>query len=348
MQILYVFFCKLTIFIITFIIIISLNSEVFMKQKLLISTSLLLIALGMFFYIDRKKVRQKSNTLVFSWDHYRKDTLTTIISTIYRGNNERAFSLQKENGEWFLKSPLELTIFPEKALALANSFLTLRPQEVYSNVTDETKSSYGLNTPQFKIIGLFAGETNGFLIGDKTTVGEQFYISDLNDTNLVYLVDKEQLAPFMTGVSTFVNNYFLTKSTDEIVYVSFYNREKINIVLTNSNRFWVQTAPTSNNHVDWGTRKFLLRLKDLSFNAKMLKFDTSEENLMKLGINKESLQMHLIFEDNSTNSLLVGEAKEGVYPLYISAENIIVFAKTDDVDTIFNTTLNDFKNRTNR
>ncbi len=149
--------------------------------------------------------------------------------------------------------------------------------------------------------------------------------------------------PFIQGISSLINNYFVTQSTDDIVYVSLQNMLQEKILLTNSNYFWIMAD--DNTPADWGTKRFLLSLKDLSFDAKTISFDTSEESFANLGINADtSPQISLVFNNGTTNTLLVGLSNiGGAYPIYLSGEDVIAYSADAGINDIFNTIRQDFQ-----
>ncbi len=314
-----------------------------MKTKLAIPVVLLMIAWGVFTYTNKQKVQKKADIIQMSWADIRKDKLVSIVSTIYRDTNEVSYILQKSQGTWQLVEPFNATIFVDKAIILANGFLTLTPSEEITDATKEDLISYGLDTPTFKIQGVFDSETNGFIIGNRTAIGEQYYIQDLNNKDIVYIIEEQKLIPFIQGVSTLINNYFVTQSTDDIIYVSFQNMIQEKILITNSNHFWIMTD--DNSPADWGTKRFLLALKELSFDARSINFDTSKESLVAFGISEEtSPQISLIFKDNSTNTLMVGLSNDnGVYPIYLSKEDMIAYSSASGILDIFSTIRQDFQ-----
>ncbi len=312
-----------------------------MKTKLVIPVVLLMITWGIFTYINKQKVQKRADIIQMSWADHRKDKLVSIISTIYRDTNEVSYILQKSQGTWQLVEPFSSTIFVDKAIILANGFLTLTPSEEITDITKEEIVSYGLDKPTFKIQGVFDSETNGFIIGKPTAVGGQYYIQDLNNTDVVYIIEEQKLIPFIQGVSTLINNYFVTQSTDDIVYVSFQNMLQEKILITNSNHFWtIDDTPA-----DWGTKRFLLALKELSFDARTINFDTSNESFSNFGINKEtSPQISLVFNDGTTNTLMVGLSNiNKAYPIYLSKENMIAYSSESGIQDIFSTIRQDFQ-----
>lgn len=314
-------------------------------KKLTLTIIFLISALFIFTYLEKSKVKAKDNALTFSWDHYRKDKLTTITATKH-GVEDITYTIKKENGIWSLVEPISITIFQEKTLALVNAFLTLTPSSILTNIAPEDMYSYGLNIPAYKIAGVFDGETNEFIIGDKARVGDNYYVVDKNRPDEVYLVSEKQLVPFILGLSALVNNDFLTKSTEELTQVSFKNNEDVIITLSNDNQMWIQTSPTTNNQADWGARKFLLSLRDLSFDVKTLSFDITEENLSELGITKDKSKfLELIFDNNNTNTYIFGDPINKMYPVYSSHEQIIAYVPVDVMDVVFGARLQDFVNR---
>ncbi|MGL4676710.1 MAG: DUF4340 domain-containing protein [Brevinema sp.] len=315
------------------------------KNKFLISGILLVLAGSIFVYMDRIKIRQKSNVINLSWSHFRKDKLTEIISTVYQGSNALSYSLIKEKGTWFLTKPVQVSILPEKVILLVNSFLTLTPKTILSNI--ENLDFYGLKNPSHEILGIFEDQTNGFIIGEESSIGKQFYIQDINNTNLVYLIDDTMISLFIQGLYPMINNYFLTGSTDDISMFMFHNSVGEKMILTNKNSFWVQIVPEENSSVDWGTRKFLLELKDFSFDPKTINFDISKERLQDLAIDPiESPQISLVFHDHTTNTLIVGSSNsQGFYPIYITKEKLIAYTTKEKFRAVFNTMNLDFQNR---
>ncbi|MGL5955833.1 MAG: DUF4340 domain-containing protein [Brevinema sp.] len=315
------------------------------KNKFLISIVLVLLAGSIFVYMDRIKIRQKSNVITLSWSQLRKDKLTEIISIVSQESNALSYSLKKEKGTWYLEKPVQISLLPEQVIVLINSFLTLTPNTILSNTDDF--ESYGLNTLSHKILGIFDNQTNGFIIGQEASIGDQFYIQDINNTNLVYLVDSSMISVFMQGLAPMINNYFVTTSTDDISLVAFHNNAGEKFVLTNNGSFWVQTEPEEDTRVDWGTRKFLLELKNFSFDPKTINLDTSDEVLQELGIDRiESPQITLVLQDQTMNTLMIGSSNsQGLYPIYITKENIIAYTSREKVNMVFNTLNLDFQTR---
>lgn len=307
-----------------------------MKKEYLIPVLLLVLSGGIFWYIQDRKVRFKPDIINLSWSDIRKDQLIGITTSAYTNGEVFSYTVTKDQGEWGLTDPIDVAIFPEKALLLANSFLTLTPQEKITNSTPEQRESYGLLKPRIKVTGIFKKSTNSFIIGEKTSVGNQLYFADSSDSDTVYLIKEESLDAFTKGISSLINNYYLQNNTDHVITIDFRNIQGDHLFITNSDSFWVLSKPTDNPHVDWGTRKFLLSIKDIQFHPKSMRLNSTEEQRAELGINSDSPYITLLFQDGSQSSLYIGNVeKNRALPIFITPENIFAYSDISLLDKAF-------------
>ncbi|MDK2818468.1 MAG: DUF4340 domain-containing protein [Spirochaetota bacterium] len=314
-----------------------------MKKQLLISGIILFIGWGIFTFINRKQVHSKENIIKLSWSNIRKDKFLSLTTTIYKNNTNVYYTITKNQGSWILTEPINISILPEKAALLVNGLLTLTPSQMLTNINDTELNTYGLNSPQLKITGFFDNAIYGFFVGQKTTIGNQFYIKDINNSNTVYLIDSHVIEPFIQGISSIINNKFLTQSTDDILAIKFKNMHQETIELTNENTFWIQKFPEENPNVDWGTKKFLLSLKDLTFNTDSFSFDVDNTILKNLGIDKNSsLMISLLFNNGEYSDLYIGsKTTNNTYPIYISKNNMIAYIDLLMIQNIFGVSTKD-------
>ena len=314
-----------------------------MKKQLLISGIILFIGWGIFTFINQKQVRSKENVIKLSWSNIRKDKFLSLTTTIYKNNTNVSYTITKNQGSWILTEPINISILPEKAALLVNGLLTLTPSQMLTNINETELNNYGLNSPQLKITGSFDNAIYGFIVGQKTTIGNQFYIKDINNSNTVYLVDSNVIEPFIQGISSIINNKFLTQSTDDILAIKFKNIHQEIIELTNKNAFWIQKMPEENSNVDWGTKKFLLSLKDLTFNTDSFSFDVDDTILKNLGIDKNSsLMISLLFNNGEYSDLYIGsKTNNNTYPIYISKNNMIAYIDLLMMQNIFSVSTKD-------
>lgn len=314
-----------------------------MKKQLLISGIILFIGWGIFTFINQKQVRSKENVIKLSWSNIRKDKFLSLTTTIYKNNTNVSYTITKNQGSWILTEPINISILPEKAALLVNGLLTLTPSQMLTNINETELNNYGLNSPQLKITGSFDNAIYGFIVGQKTTIGNQFYIKDINNSNTVYLVDSNVIEPFIQGISSIINNKFLTQSTDDILAIKFKNIHQEIIELTNKNAFWIQKMPEENSNIDWGTKKFLLSLKDLIFNTDSFSFDVDDTILKNLGIDKNSsLMISLLFNNGEYSDLYIGsKTNNNTYPIYISKNNMIAYIDLLMMQNIFSVSTKD-------
>ena len=314
-----------------------------MKKQLLISGIILFIGWGIFTFINQKQVRSKENVIKLSWSNIRKDKFLSLTTTIYKNNTNVSYTITKNQGSWILSEPINISILPEKAALLVNGLLTLTPSQMLTNINETELNNYGLNSPQLKITGSFDNAIYGFIVGQKTTIGNQFYIKDINNSNTVYLVDSNVIEPFIQGISSIINNKFLTQSTDDILAIKFKNIHQEIIELTNKNAFWIQKMPEENSNVDWGTKKFLLSLKDLIFNTDSFSFDVDDTILKNLGIDKNSsLMISLLFNNGEYSDLYIGsKTNNNTYAIYISKNNMIAYIDLLMMQNIFSVSTKD-------
>ena len=314
-----------------------------MKKQLLISGIILFIGWGIFTFINQKQVRSKENVIKLSWSNIRKDKFLSLTTTIYKNNTNVSYTITRNQGSWILTEPINISILPEKAALLVNGLLTLTPSQMLTNINETELNNYGLNSPQLKITGSFDNAIYGFIVGQKTTIGNQFYIKDINNSNTVYLVDSNVIEPFIQGISSIINNKFLTQSTDDILAIKFKNIHQEIIELTNKNAFWIQKMPEENSNVDWGTKKFLLSLKDLIFNTDSFSFDVDDTILKNLGIDKNSsLMISLLFNNGEYSDLYIGsKTNNNTYPIYISKNNMIAYIDLLMMQNIFSVSTKD-------
>lgn len=318
-----------------------------MKKQLLISCILLFAGWGIFTFIDKKQFRSKNTVIKFSWSDIRKDKFSALTTVIYKNDNSVQYTLTRNQGSWIVTDPINIAVLPEKATLLVNGLLTLTPSQILTNISQSELSTYGLDAPRIKVTGDFDNTIHGFIVGQKTPVGDQLYIADINNSNAVYIVNFNAIEPFLQGISSIIDNRFLTESTDNIISIKFKNIQKEVIELTNENAFWIQTLPEVNRNVDWGTKNFLLSLKNLAFNKDSFSFDVNNTILQSLGIDKTSSPMILLlFKNGEYSELYIGvKTIEGKYPIYISKQNIIAYIDSLMIQGVFSVSAQDLITR---
>ena len=318
-----------------------------MKKQLLISSILLLAGWGIFTFIDKKQVRSKNDVVKFSWSNIRKDKFSALTTVIYKKDKSVQYTLTRDQGTWIITDPINIAVLPEKATLLVNGLLTLTPTQILTNISEAELSAYGLDAPRIKVTGNFEGTIHGFIVGQKTPVGDQLYIADINTSNTVYVVNYNAVEPFLQGISSIIDNRFLTESIDDIISIKFKNIQKEVIELTNENTFWIQTFPEVNRNADWGTKNFLLTLKNITFSKDSFNFDVNDTILQSLGIDKTNSPMiELLFKNGDRSELYIGtKTTEGKYPIYISKQNIIAHIDSLMMQSVFNVSAQDLTTR---
>ena len=318
-----------------------------MKKQLLISSILLLAGWGIFTFIDKKQVRSKNDVVKFSWSNIRKDKFSALTTVIYKKDKSVQYTLTRDQGTWIITDPINIAVLPEKATLLVNGLLTLTPTQILTNISESELSTYGLDAPRIKVTGDFENTIHGFIVGQKTPVGDQLYIADINTSNTVYVVNYNAVEPFLQGISSIIDNRFLTESTDDIISIKFKNIQKEVIELTNENAFWIQTFPEVNRNADWGTKNFLLTLKNITFSKDSFNFDVNDTILQSLGIDKTNSPMiELLFKNGDRSELYIGtKTTEGKYPIYISKQNIIAHIDSLMMQSVFNVSAQDLTTR---
>ncbi|MGL4394876.1 MAG: DUF4340 domain-containing protein [Brevinema sp.] len=322
-----------------------------MKNKnIILSVTLIIIGVAIFAYKKNTQVTLKKNILVMPWSNIRKDKLMHIETTMNKGTNAFRYDLKKDQGTWYLDSPIQIMAQQDKSLILVNEFMNLRPRSVLSNISEEEFDSFGLKNPSIKVAGIFRDEgTNFFIVGNKTSVGDQYYVATAEKTDTVYLIDNQTLSYFINGVSHLVDTYFISKPIDQVVSVSLKTFSGEKFTFTNNQQMWEQISPATSEAVDWGVRKFLLQAKDLRFNPESITFNTSDENLRILKINTQTSPMLTMnYSDGSSATFYVGtEERNKHYPIYSISQKLISFSSTDSVAQIFKTTKKDFEIKKN-
>ena len=318
-----------------------------MKKQLLISSILLLAGWGIFTFIDKKQVRSKNDVVKFSWSNIRKDKFSALTTVIYKKDKSVQYTLTRDQGTWIITDPINIAVLPEKATLLVNGLLTLTPTQILTNISESELSAYGLDAPRIKVTGDFENTIHGFIVGQKTPVGDQLYIADINTSNTVYVVNYNAVEPFLQGISSIIDNRFLTESIDDIISIKFKNIQKEVIELTNENTFWIQTFPEVNRNADWGTKNFLLTLKNITFSKDSFNFDVNDTILQSLGIDKmNSPMIELLFKNGDRSELYIGtKTTEGKYPIYISKQNIIAHIDSLMMQSVFNVSAQDLTTR---
>ena len=318
-----------------------------MKKQLLISSILLLAGWGIFTFIDKKQVRSKNDVVKFSWSNIRKDKFSALTTVIYKKDKSVQYTLTRDQGTWIITDPINIAVLPEKATLLVNGLLTLTPTQILTNISESELSTYGLDAPRIKVTGDFENTIHGFIVGQKTPVGDQLYIADINTSNTVYVVNYNAVEPFLQGISSIIDNRFLTESIDDIISIKFKNIQKEVIELTNENTFWIQTFPEVNRNADWGTKNFLLTLKNITFSKDSFNFDVNDTILQSLGIDKTNSPMiELLFKNGDRSELYIGtKTTGGKYPIYISKQNIIAHIDSLMMQSVFNVSAQDLTTR---
>lgn len=319
-----------------------------MKKQFIIPIILFFLGWGIFIIIDKRTVKIKDSSIPLSWSKIRKDKLSEIEIQKNTNNTKIRYNIKREQGAWILTYPINFPILQEKVILVANYFLTLTPKQKLTDIDSDTWNSYGLNNPRFQISGIFNdNSTNGFIIGNVTTIGNQYYIAELNNTNTVYIVAESSIDIFTQDVTSIVNTQIFFTPNDEITAVYFRNLKEQYIVLTNIDNFWIQIEPETNKNVDWGTTKFLLSIKDLFFQANTVDFDVSTETLKNIGVDENiSPTLSLVLKDGTKTEIFLGSlTTNNMYPIYIPEEKIITYIPSLVIQEIFNTLIGDFQTK---
>ena len=317
-----------------------------MKKQFIIPIVLIVLGWGIFTFVEKRKIRTKDNTIQLSWSNLRKDQLTGLATTLYKPQGTLTYTIQRVQGEWVLTEPLNTPLLAEKTILLANSFLTLSPEQEFTNVDPENYTSYGLDTPKVRVIGtLKDGSSVGFIIGDKTTVGDQYYIAEIDKPNSIYSVSTEDILFFIEGIEAIIETRIFSQSSENALAIEFHNLKNEVIKLTNIDQFWSQTFPEANKNVDWGTRKFLLSARDLVFEANSLKFNVTPMELLDVGIDLEQSPRLIVtfLEGEKVAMYLSSKATENYYPVYLAKENMIVFCSKASIHSVFDIQTADFQ-----
>lgn len=307
----------------------------------------ILCATGAVFLIGtRLKNKPQTAQLEFPWSELRKDNLLGIESVLYQKNKKFQYKLLREQNTWHLEEPLQIEALPEKAILLANTFLTIQPLEKITGISAEDYKAYGFSEPRLEVQAIIKNDTNqGFIVGTETRVGNNFYIMLLNQTNTAYTISGNSLEPFLAGASALINNNIFTESSDSVQGIKFRNFQGKEIFFIKKDNFWVQIYPENHTEKDWGLRRFILHAKNLYFYPQSIIFSATHQQLQEAGINTNTAPyLTLIFEDK-TSSVFLGNKQENGYAAYIPALNILAAIPTDIADTVFHIDSNDFKIR---
>lgn len=317
-----------------------------MRYKSWIFIGILCVTGAAFLIGMRVKNKPQADLLEFPWSEIRKDNLLGIESILYQKNKKFQYKLLREQNTWHLEEPLQIEALPEKAILLANSFLTMQPLEKISDISAEDYKAYGFSEPRLEVQAIIKNDTNqGFIVGTKTRVGNNFYIMLLNQTNTAYTISGNSLEPFLAGASALINNNIFTEPSDSVQGIKFRNFQGKEIFFIKKDNFWVQIYPENNTEKDWGLRRFILHAKNLYFYPQSIIFSANHQQLQEAGINTNTAPyLTLIFEDK-TSSVFLGNKQENGYAVYIPTLNILAAIPIDIADTVFNIDSNDFKIR---
>lgn len=309
----------------------------------------ILCVTGVLFLIGKHlKNKPQTNPLTFPWSDLRKDYLLGIESVLYQENKKFPYKLLREQNTWHLEEPLQIDALPEKAILLANTFLTAKPLEKITDISAEDYNAYGFSEPRLEVQAIIKNNTNqGFIVGTETRVGNNFYIMLLDQTNTAYIISGSSLEPFFAGAPALINNNIFTESSDSVREIKFRNFDGKENFFIKKDNFWVQIFPENNTEKDWGLRQFILHAKNLYFYPQSIIFSASPQQLQQAGINTNtSPYLTLIFEDR-TSSVFLGSKQENGYAAYIPTLNILAEIPTDIADTVFHIDSNDFRIRQN-
>lgn len=317
-----------------------------MRYKSLIFIGILCITGAVFLIGAHLKNKPQTDPLKFPWSELRKDNLLGIESVLYQENKKFPYKLLREQNTWHLEEPLQIDALPEKAILLANTFLTVKPLEKITGISAEDYKTYGFSEPRLEVQAIIKNSTNqGFIVGTETRVGNNFYIMLLDQTNTAYTVSGSSLEPFLAGASALINNNIFTESSDSVQEIKFRNFQGKENFFIKKDNFWVQIFPENNTEKDWGLRQFILHAKNLYFYPQSIVFSASQQQLQKAGINTNTAPyLTLIFEDK-TSSVFLGNKQENGYAAYIPTLNILAAIPTDIANTVFHIDSNDFKIR---
>lgn len=323
-----------------------------MKNKnIIVSIVLIVIGVGVIFYKNKQTVHLKKNVLSMPWSDIRKDKLISIETIAYQHTNELKYTIKKEQGIWYLTSPISIKTQQDKSMILANDFLNLRPTSILSNVSTEEFNNFGLNKPLLKIAGIFKdASTNFFIVGSKTSIGNEYYAADNVSSNIVYIIHESNLSPFIQGVSSIIDTYFISQAIDQATFVELKTFDGSSYQFTNIQQVWSQISPSNTNCIDWGLRKFLLDTKNLQFDPEKLTFSISDKNLSALGINTNTSPLLSIkYNDGNASLFYIGNKNKNnnQYPVYSVFQKIIAFSDEDTIKTIFDISTKDFENKNN-
>ncbi|MGL4562480.1 MAG: DUF4340 domain-containing protein [Brevinema sp.] len=318
-----------------------------MKYKnIIVPVTLIILGMGIFAYKKNTQVILKKNILTMPWHSIRKDKLIEIETILYKDTNTFRYKLQKKQGTWYLECPIQIMARQDKSAVLVNDFLNLKPSSILSNISKEEFTTFGLATPSLKVSGIFKdNKTNFFIVGNKTSVGEQYYIANQELSDVVYLIHSSNLNDFISGVSRLIDTYFISKAIDQAQNISLKTFNGEIFIFSNNNQLWKQISPPVNEERDWGIRRFLLQTKELTFNPNTITFNTNIENLEKLKINTNTSPfLEIIYNDGSEALFYIGtEMKNNSYPVYSVSQQLISFSDAKTIDEIFDIENNDFE-----
>ncbi|MGL4389124.1 MAG: DUF4340 domain-containing protein, partial [Brevinema sp.] len=272
-----------------------------------------------------------------------------IETILYKETNSFRYNIKKNQGTWYLDSPIQIVAQQDKSIVLVNEFLNLKPSSLLSNISVEEFDSFGLNNPSLKISGIFKDNiTNFFIVGNKTSVGEQYYVATSQKSKLVYLIDNKALSYFINGISHLIDPYFISRPIDQVVSISLKTFQNEIFIFTNDNE-WSQITPSTNNELDWGIRRFLLYTKELKFNPNNITFNISNETLSTLKIDTNTSPMlKLLYNDGTKVLFYIGtELKNNYYPVYSVSQHLISFSDQNIINQIFNITEKDLEIKKN-
>jgi len=315
------------------------------KNKSILFYIILLILGTGIFIMNNKNNSIKTQIPEVPWHSLRKDMLLEICTILYTKKEPVRYNIRRENGVWNIIYPINIQALPEKAINLANTFLNLYPSRKLTNLSSEEFISYGLDKPVLKIAGILKNnKTNQFIIGKKTSIGNQYYIAANQDKETAYILDTTYLEPYIQGIAGIINNHLVTQTIDQINKIKFINFKKETLIFESSNNFWIQIYPHINRKIDWGVRRFLLDVKNLTFDPNSIIFDINDKLLSKFNINtNNSPQLQLFFNDGTKSKFFISSIKtNNAYIIYNLSQNLIATSDQSIIQEIFNTIITDF------
>lgn len=304
-----------------------------MKKTSIFSAGLLLlVSSGFFLYMSSRKPKKVEG---FPWAELRKDAL--IGMEIELGMSSEKFSLAFNQGEWKLVKPEYYQTLPDKVAILANTFMTLKPKSILTNLTVEEYNAYGFSTPRVHFTARVKGGKNiALLLGKETSIGEDIYAAVEGVKEIAYIVPSKEAAIFFQGMNTLINNNILVENSDRLNRIMFRNLKNESQTFEKIESFWIE-RPSGDTNKDWGVRRFILSAQDLKFETKEIIYNVSSAQLLEAGIDTNlSPMLSFTFDDDKTSTVFVGKKISNYYAVYLPEMKLSALVQTDLINGVFN------------